>query len=131
MTTSTPRIVELELTPARFHCPRTGQQIVGPDGPFRASPATAFCYVFEGSDFEYIDPKLEGTWSEVLDSDASPDENEDEDKDLYDLFLERLQLDGLVIFRITEHGMACGPVSITADIAIDFAVDLEDGETST
>ena len=48
--------------------------------------------------------------------------------DLWSRFCERLRKEhpNLLVFGFTSHGMACGPVSNTIYVAIDFAFATED-----
>lgn len=101
-----------------FFCPITGSQILGPDF-FTPSPATAFTFSPEAGDFESIDEPYKAIW------DAIEEKRGDDEfgSELWTRFCERLAKEhpNLVIFGFTTHGIACGPVSNTIYVAIDFA----------
>ena len=101
-----------------FYCPITGSQILGPDF-FHPSPATVFTFSPEAGDFETIDEPYRSIWNEV------EEEHSDDDwgSDLWNHFCQRLREEhpNLLIFGFSTHGIACGPVSNTIYVAIDFA----------
>lgn len=102
----------------RFHCPVTGELVAGPEhyGP---SPATAFLLGPEADEFDHLAPQLEPIWEEVR---AAHDEDERSPWRLFDEFCRRLEgHDNLVLFSLTSSGIACGPVSSTVHVCIDFS----------
>ena len=107
-----------------FYCPITGSQILGSDF-YNPSAATAFTFSPEAGDFESIEEPYRTIWDEI-DTVYGEDEF---GADLWSRFCERLhqEFPSVVVFGFTTHGMACGPVSITIFIAIDFAYG-SDGE---
>ena len=106
-----------------FFCPVTGAQILGPDF-FSPSPATVFTFSPEAGDFDSIDEPYKLIW-DAIEEQFSEDEF---GSDLWNRFCERLRKEhpNLLVFGFTSHGMACGPVSNTIYVAIDFAFATED-----
>lgn len=101
-----------------FYCPVTGTQILGPDF-FHPSPATVFTFSPEAGDFDSIDEPYKAIWDSI-------EEQFGEDEfgnELWSRFCERLGKEhpNLLVFGLTSHGIACGPVSNTIYVAIDFA----------
>ena len=117
-------VVELDVdVDASFYCPVTGSLILAPE-EYRPSPATAFCLPPEAEDFDSMVPELREIWSQVKSEanheDAVPWE-------LFEAFCKQLEHhSNLVLFSLTSHGMACGPVSSTVHVCIDFAYGSED-----
>jgi hypothetical protein len=117
-------IIELDVdVDHSFYCPVTGQLILAPE-EYKPSPATAFVLPPEAEDFDAMQPRLRKVWDNVKaaseDGDALPWQ-------LFDDFCKELgHLDNLVLFSLTSHGMACGPVSSTVHLCIDFAHGSED-----
>lgn len=108
-----------------FFCPVTGLQILGPDF-FHPSAATVFTFSPEAGDFESIDEPYKAIWDEVEDQFG-----EDEfGSDLWNRFCARLGKEHpeLLVFGFTSHGMACGPVSNTIYVAIDFSYGGDDAD---
>lgn len=106
-----------------FFCPITGEQILGPDF-FTPSQATAFTFSPEAGDFDSIAEPYKAIWDEIAEQ-----YGEDEfGNDLWTRFCARLakEYSHLLIFGFTSHGIACGPVSNTIYVAIDFAFGCED-----
>lgn len=109
-----------------FFCPITGKLIIGPDF-FEASPATAFVFSPEANDFDHLTPELRPVWEAIVEGDE--DEDEDFDGDYFEKFREKVQNEpSLVLFKLRSHGIACGPVSSTVLIAVDFAYSSEESE---
>ena len=108
-----------------FYCPVTGSQILGPDF-FHPSPATAFSFSPEAGDFESIDEPYKAIWDSI---EAEAGEAE-YDHELWNHFCDKLRTEHphLLIFGFTSHGMACGPVSNTIYVAIDFSYGCDDGD---
>ena len=108
-----------------FFCPITGTQILGPDF-FEPSDATVFTFSPEAGDFDSIGQPYKSIWRRIqkkYGDDAFGD-------DLWKRFCRRLakKHPNIMIFGFTTHGIACGPVSNTIYVAIDFAHGLDDGE---
>jgi hypothetical protein len=110
-----------------FFCPRTGSLILGPEY-FDPSPATAFVYIPEICEFETIEDGLEEIWDELEERYGE----EESPWDLWGRFLQRVAKDrpNVLVFAFTSHGMACGPVSSTVYVGIDFgyATEVEGNE---
>lgn len=106
-----------------FYCPITGLQILGPDF-FHPSDATAFTFSPEAGDFESIDEPYKVIWEEI----ESQYGDEEFASDLWDRFCKRLadEFPQILVFGFTTHGIACGPVSNTIFVAIDFAYGGDD-----
>ena len=112
-------LYELEIDDSfDFFCPVTGAQILGPDF-FHPSPATVFTFSPEAGDFDSIDEHYRAIWDDIEDR-FGEEEFGDE---LWKRFCRQLneQYPNLLVFGFTSHGFACGPVSNTIYIAIDFA----------
>ena len=109
-----------------FYCPITGSQILGPDF-FHPSPATVFTFSPEAGDFESIDEPYKAIWDNIEERFGE----EEFGSDLWDRFCACLNREypNVLIFGFTSHGMACGPVSNTIYVAIDFAYSTEDEES--
>ena len=121
------QIVDMDLDMGySFFCPVTGKQIIGPEH-FEASPATAFVFSADANDFDHLASELQPIWDAILDGEDEDDE--DFDGDQFETFREKVKdMPNLVLFGLTSHGIACGPVSSTVFIAIDFAYTGEESE---
>jgi hypothetical protein len=108
-----------------FFCPITGAQILGPEF-FCPSLATAFTYSPEAGDFDSIDEPYKTIWDDIEEQYA----DDEFGAELWERFCARLQEEypHVLVFGFTSHGMACGPVSSTVYIAIDFAYSLDDDD---
>ena len=108
-----------------FFCPITGTQILGPDF-FEPSDATVFTFSPEAGDFDSISEPYKAIW-DVIGEKYGEEEFGDE---LWERFCKRLTEEhpNLLLFGFTTHGIACGPVSNTIYVAIDFAHGCDDGE---
>jgi hypothetical protein len=108
-----------------FFCPITGTQILGPDF-FEPSDATVFTFSPEAGDFDSIIEPYKSIWDQIGEK-YGEEEFGDE---LWDRFCKRLAEEhpNLLLFGFTTHGIACGPVSNTIYVAIDFAHGCDDGE---
>jgi hypothetical protein len=108
-----------------FYCPITGSQILGPDF-FHPSAATVFVFSPEAGDFESIDEPYRTIWDEIEERYGE----EEFGTDLWDRFCQRLNKEHphLLVFGFTSYGMACGPVSNTIYVAVDFSYGSEDEE---
>jgi len=111
-----------------FFCPRTGTAILGPEH-FEPSAATAFYFVPEAPDFQLLNDALVGKLKPLLDAEDQVDEEDiSMTCDVFERFSRAVLTDhpNLVLFSFTSHGMACGPVSSTLHICIDFAHGCEE-----
>jgi hypothetical protein len=109
--------IEVDIS-FRFHCPVTGELVTGPEhhGP---SSATAFLLGPEAEEFDFLSPELEPIWQAVRDA---HDEDEQSPWQLFEEFCQRLEgYENLVLFSLTSSGIACGPVSSTVHVCIDFS----------
>jgi hypothetical protein len=113
------QVVELDVAvDQRFYCPVTGQLILAPE-EYTPSPATAFVLPPEAEDFDAMLPGLRKIWDKVR---ATPGEENAMPWQLFESFCKELeQHTNLVLFNLTTHGMACGPVSDSVRLCIDFA----------
>lgn len=112
-------IYELDIDDSfNFFCPITGTQILGPDS-FEPSEATVFTFSPEAGDFDSISEPYKRLWDKI---EAKYGEDEF-GNELWKRFCKRLAKEhpNLLIFGFTTHGIACGPVSNTIYVAIDFA----------
>ena len=105
-----------------FFCPITGTPILGQDS-FERSEAMAFAYCPEAGCVESCDDTAAKLWEEMEEKEA-----ESCDFDAWEQFKEKMAADNpyLVLFGFTSYGMACGPVSNTIYVCIDFAHRLEE-----
>jgi hypothetical protein len=108
-----------------FFCPITGTQILGPDF-FEPSDATVFTFSPEAGDFDSISEPYKSIWDEITEKHGE----EEFGDELWERFCKRLAEEhpNLLLFGFTTHGIACGPVSNTIYVAIDFAHGCDDGE---
>jgi hypothetical protein len=108
-----------------FFCPITGTQILGPDF-FEPSDATVFTFSPEAGDFDSISEPYKSIWDEITEKHGE----EEFGDELWERFCKRLTEEhpNLLLFGFTTHGIACGPVSNTIYVAIDFAHGYDDGE---
>jgi hypothetical protein len=108
-----------------FFCPITGAQILGPDF-FEPSGATVFTFSPEAGDFDSISEPYKSIWDEIEETYG----DEEFGDELWERFCARLAKEhpNLLLFGFTTHGIACGPVSNTIFVAIDFACGCVDGE---
>lgn len=108
-----------------FFCPITGTQILGPDF-FEPSDATVFTFSPEAGDFDSISEPYKSIWDEITEKHGE----EEFGDELWERFCKRLTEEhpNLLLFGFTTHGIACGPVSNTIYVAIDFAHGCDDGE---
>jgi hypothetical protein len=119
--------------PPALHCPITGQIVaIGYDpetGDFfdgqrepkwETIPTMLFHYYPEAGEFSYIKPDLQKEIDEkrqALGEDA-------EDLEDFEILVEHVESLGKVplVFALTTHGMAMGPVSSTVYVGLDLAV---------
>lgn len=108
-----------------FYCPVTGSQILGPEF-FHPSPATVFTFSPEAGDFDSIDEPYKAIWDSIEEQFGE----EEFGNELWSRFCKRLGKEhpNLLVFGFTSHGIACGPVSNTIYVAIDFAYGAEGDE---
>lgn len=118
------QVVELEVdVDHRFYCPVTEQLILAPE-EYSPSPATAFCLPPEAEDFDAMLPGLRKVWERVR---LASGEETAAPWQLFDEFRKELEHhSNLVLFSLTTHGMACGPVCDMVHLCIDFAYGAED-----
>lgn len=118
------QIVELSLDHPYLYCPVTGQVIVDGEDAYE-SPALAFTYIEEVSEFGFVKPELQKIYDECV---AQRDEaDEDEVIYVFDLFLEKIKdFENHVLFSITTFGFACGPVSSTVHYCFDMNYDIDE-----
>lgn len=110
------RLISLDLEDggAPFHCPVCGTQLLNPEEGLRSCAHLLFAWIDVVGEFdqELTRPEIHEL-AEGLDEDglwASPCEDE---------FLEKLPRNS-VAFAFTEHGIACGPISNTVVIGVQF-----------
>ena len=117
-------VIELDVdVDHSFYCPVTGQLILAPE-EYKPSPATAFVLPPEAEDFDAMQPSLRKVWDKVK---AASDDEHAAPWQLFEEFCKELgHRDSLVLFSLTSHGMACGPVCSTVHVCIDFAHGSED-----
>jgi hypothetical protein len=107
--------IELELDHHNFFCPVTGEQIMSEED-FTPSPALKICYIDDL--FVYVSDDLR-----PLLTSKGIDVNEDPlyvDWDDFKAIQDELTSNEFVMFEITNHGIACGPVSNTSYFCIDM-----------
>lgn len=108
-----------------FYCPMTGEQILGSDF-FHPSAATVFTFSPEAGVFDSIAAPYRAVWDEIEEQYGG----EEFGSDLWNRFCERLggEHPNVLVFGFTSHGIACGPVSNTIFVAIDFAYGGDENE---
>jgi len=112
-------LIEMDIDDSfDFYCPKTGKMILGPDY-FEVSAATAFCFSPEANDFESIADAYQPLWEKIEEQYGEVDFGGELFKRFCDALLK--EHPNLVIFGFTTHGIACGPVSNTIYVCIDFA----------
>ena len=113
------KIIDLDLDHSNFFCPATGAQITSSDAyePSAAQVGMFHYEVPEAPDIQH--PGLQALW----DAYAAKTEELDLDE-----FLASVDHGTWVAFKITTHGMACGPVSSTWILVIDMNYQEEGGE---
>lgn len=111
--------VELDVdADHRFYCPVTGQLILAPEG-YSPSPATAFCLPPEAEEFDAMLPGLRKIRDKVR---LATSEGNPAPWELFEAICKELEHhSNLVLLSLTTHGMACGPVSDTVHLCINFA----------
>lgn len=117
------KCIEFEIDDSfEFFCPMTGTPVFGEDS-FEPSKATVFVYSPEAGCVESCDDATAKVWEEVEEKEA-----ESCDFDAWEQFKAKMSADNpyLVLFGFTSYGMACGPVSSTIYVCIDFAHRLEE-----
>ena len=98
-------------------CPACGAKLMSEDG-VGACRHLAYVYWDELGEFEQVAPQIEGALRTALD---------DEDADDHPVNLVAVQLASKPILHLSVEtsGMACGPVSSTLYVGIDFAPPIE------
>jgi hypothetical protein len=105
------KTVDIELDHHNFFCPVTGARITSDDA-YEPSPAQVGMFHYEVPDEPEIhDDALKTLWEAYA--------AKTEDIDL-DEFLDSVNHQSWVAFKITTSGMACGPGSSTWIIVIDM-----------
>lgn len=123
--------VELDIDDDfRFFCPMTGQLIYTAE-EISPSPATLFACSpgFGREAFDSAREDMKALWEQVWDaSDRARAEGREPD-DPYETFLARVQADhNVVVFAFSSEGMACGPLSSTSFLGIDFDHNASEGD---
>ncbi len=117
--------VELEVSYGddfpTFHCPRCGKQVLTPNGPDACSHLWYF-YADAAGCFVHLSSGLDDI--EISDEQCGDDDDED-DWDVTRLVREQVATlsknpKGVVEFRVTHGGVACGPVWFTDVYCFDF-----------
>lgn len=101
-----------------FYCPACGAEIYAPEGQGTQSPCEHLLFSWIDAVGEYENPHSEvATLLEKLTA-----EDDYEPSPFDDNLLEGLP-DNSVLFSLTHHGMACGPVSTTVMHAVRFPLN--------
>jgi hypothetical protein len=118
--------------PPALHCPITGQIVAigydpetgdlfeGQQEPkWEAIPTVLFHYYPEVGEFSYIKPDLQKTIEEKRRKLGE----EAEDLEDFEILAEHIESLGKIplVFALTTHGMATGPVSSTVYVGLDLA----------
>lgn len=107
--------IEAELD-APLHCPVCGQNVIDQeDDP--TCPHILFTH-FDG--FGYVKPSIEKL------KDEAEAEEEDSDEYLPEILIQKINIPTAACFVVSSSGMACGPVTYTNYVAIDFEGFFED-----
>jgi len=122
----------------RFFCPACGAAILEPGEPFEPKCPHVEWAIFEG-EFEFMNlPAAIEAQIEILAETRQKLEDADdvdtlEDGDDFDMLDELLKIwrgNTRMVFNITSEGMACGPVSETLSVGLNFVPD-ENAEMET
>ena len=107
--------INLELNHNNFFCPVTGTQIMS-DENFIASQALKFCYI--DNLFIFISDDLKPIFTSL-----NINVNVDPlyvDFDMFESIEDKLKSNEFILFKITNSGIACGPISTTTYYCIDM-----------
>ncbi len=100
-----------------FHCPACGAEIYTADGEPTSSPCPHLMFSWLDAVGEYDNPSsdIKSLLKQLSDADDYGYEPCPHDDELLDALP-----DDAVLFALTQHGMACGPVSSTIIHAVRF-----------
>ena len=104
----------------RFFCPACGAAIFESGEPFEPECPHVEWAIFEG-EFEFTTPAVEAQ-IEILEEARQKLEDGD-DFDRFDELLKIWRGNKRMVFNITSEGMACGPVSETLSVGMNFVPD--------
>lgn len=110
--------VEMTFDPTGkdFYCPFTGKVLIGENATDEKDNSTAFIYLDFVSEFDYLADEL--TYLE----DEATKMSDQEEEDFFPCFLKLLKKNyhnrELLLFELTGHGMACGPITATVMVGI-------------
>lgn len=115
--------IELNLSHFNFYCPVTGHRILQDGEEFSPSPATLFAYLDIIGEFIYSTNQ----YQEIIDKNAQKFSEDDEfgDYENLELIINESENANLLIFEITNSGVACGPSSSTLFLCIDMNYNKE------
>lgn len=111
--------IDLHLDHHDFFCPVTGKQILSEDDS-NSSPATIFIYVDDFDNFAEIRQDFQRLYEEKCNIEFNVGQEKDGLPSLKRFMKHFDDIPNLVVFKITNSGIACGPLSSTVHICIDM-----------
>ena len=111
------QLIELSLDHHKLYCPISGEPILEPEDVNRDAPSLVAYWVEMGIDYPFIkDEKLRQAWETWSDT-----EEHGVDPESLAKWLKKYKADpNWVVFEITNHGIANGPVSNTVWFVLDM-----------
>lgn len=110
--------VDLEWhgNPPVFFCPVCGKDIVTQEGPAENwCSHVKFLYIPEVGEFTFNDENYKSllTKKDYIEAD-------EEDEDILEKLLAKIESASLLVLNLTTNGIGCGPVSMTVSYGVDF-----------
>jgi hypothetical protein len=120
------QIIHYDRWDHRMFCPVTGQPVFD-ENMEPAAPTFRALWIAEVMEAPTIAlPELAEAWATyVARVDASQDTDDEEWLDA-DEFLASVESTDLVAFRLTSHGIACGPISETIWAVLDLGMEIDE-----
>lgn len=98
-----------------FHCPVCGATVFTELGEPTEAPCEHLLFSWIDAAGEYYNPA-----AEILEIEQNADEQDEYEPDPADDEFRELFPDNVILFAMTQYGMACGPVSTTVVHGIRF-----------
>lgn len=110
------KVVDLEWygDPPVFYCPVCGTAAVTEDGP-NDEWCSHIKFLYVEGEFSFNDKGYEN-----LLTDEDFEESEDDDIDIVERLMQKVNSDSALALNLTTTGMACGPVSMTVTFGVEF-----------
>jgi hypothetical protein len=120
------QIIHYDRWDHRMFCPVTGQPVFDENMEPAVPTFRAFWVAEVMEEPTIASPELAEAWATyVARVDASQETDEEEWLDA-DQFLESVESTDLVAFRLTSHGIACGPISQTIWVVLDLGMEINE-----